>query len=105
MLEAMAAGCLVIGSKTSPVEEVLHDGHNGLLVDFFAPKQIADTICRVIDDPHRMRPLRERARASIVQRYDLTKVCLPAQAQLLSQLAGRRRVMAKVVAGQREAMA
>src|SRR5438309_9417127 len=35
MLEAMSAGCLIVGSRTPPVEEVLRDGANGQLVDFF----------------------------------------------------------------------
>lgn len=30
MLEAMSAGCLIVGSRTQPVEEVIQHGANGL---------------------------------------------------------------------------
>ena len=38
VLEAMAAGCLVVGSNTEPVREIIQHEHNGLLVDFFLPR-------------------------------------------------------------------
>src|SRR5215469_8734000 len=52
MLEAMAAGCLVVGSRTAPVEEVIRDCGNGLLVDFFSPAQIADRVVEALEDRH-----------------------------------------------------
>ncbi len=91
MLEAMAAGCVVVGSATAPVEEVIADGDNGLLVDFFSTTQIADAVDRVLDHPDRMAAMRARARQTIVERYDLTRVCLPRQMALVDALASGRR--------------
>jgi glycosyltransferase involved in cell wall biosynthesis len=89
MLEAMAAGCVVIGSKTPPVEEVLRHGENGLLVDFFSPGQIAARVVDVLKEPRAFASLRQNARQTIVQGYDLYSICLPAQLQLLKLLAER----------------
>lgn len=41
LLEAMASGCLIVGSDTAPVREVIHDKESGLLVDFFKPDEIS----------------------------------------------------------------
>ncbi len=61
MLEAMSAGCLVVGSKTPPVEEVLRHQENGLLVDFFDLDRIADTVVNALADPGAYRAMRQRA--------------------------------------------
>jgi len=87
MLEAMAAGCLVVGSATPPVEEVIRDGENGLLVDFFSTQGIADAIDRVLDHPERMQALRVKARQTVLDRYDLNRVCLPRHLALIEALA------------------
>jgi glycosyltransferase involved in cell wall biosynthesis len=73
MLEAMSAGCLVIGSKTAPVEEVISHGENGLLVDFFSPLEIADAVDEVFAHPDRMQILRDSARQTVVERYAVKK--------------------------------
>jgi glycosyltransferase involved in cell wall biosynthesis len=83
MLEAMSLGCLVVGSRTAPVEEVIRDGENGLLVDFFNPTALADTLARALEDRHALQPLRQAARQTAVERYDLRSVCLPQMMRLL----------------------
>ena len=82
LLEAMSAGCLVVGSRTPPVEEVMRDGENGLLVDFFSPTAIAERVAYALEHRAELQPLRENARQTAVGRYDLKRVCLPAQLRL-----------------------
>ncbi len=83
--EAMAAGCLVVGSRTPPVLEVLQDGVNGLSTAFDDPRVIADDIVRALEHPGAA-ALRGAARATIVQRYSLAQ-CLPEQVEVLRRAA------------------
>lgn len=94
-LEAMAAGCAVVGSATAPVEEVIVDGVNGLLVDFFSPRAIADAVASVLDHPDRMAAMRAAARRTIVDRYDFHRVCLPRYLALVDRLLGTARKPSK----------
>ena len=86
MLEAMSCGCAVIGSRTQPVEEVIADGENGLLVDFFSPEDLAAAVDKVLRHKDRMRDMREAARKTVVNKYDLKSICLPAQIKLIEDL-------------------
>ncbi|MEH1923180.1 glycosyltransferase family 4 protein [Nostoc sp.] len=74
MLEVMAAGCLLVASKTSPVLEVVQDGVNGLLVDFFSPDNIANRVEEALNNPQEMSAIRVNARETILKRYDLAKL-------------------------------
>ncbi len=74
MLEAMATGCLVVGSDTAPVRELIRDGDNGLLVDFFDVAAICDRVEFALDQPEKMATLRQNARETIVQNYDLAQL-------------------------------
>ncbi len=81
-LEALSAGCVVIGSDTAPVREVL-DGENGLLVPFFDVEQFAERVIEVLADPDRFQAMRTHARQSIIDRYDLRRTCLPKMLALI----------------------
>jgi len=72
-LEALATGCVVVGSRTKPVEEVIKDGENGLLVDFFKPLEIADRVVDVLSNKVDVAQLRKNARQSILETYELGK--------------------------------
>lgn len=73
MLEAMAASCLVIGSDTAPVKEVIEDGKNGLLVDFFSPMDIANRVDEVLDNPDKFKAMRKAAREFITDNYTVKR--------------------------------
>ena len=88
MLEAMSAGALVVGSRTPPVEELISDGVNGRLVDFFDIAGLAAVLTETLAEPRRFMHLRQAARQTILDRYDLETRCLP---QLIELVEGQGR--------------
>jgi glycosyltransferase involved in cell wall biosynthesis len=86
MLEAMAAGCLVVASNTAPVEEVIRDGENGFLVDFFSAAEISERVVAALEAGRNcFADIRQNARRTIIDKYDLKTICLPAQLSLLER--------------------
>jgi glycosyltransferase involved in cell wall biosynthesis len=90
LLEAMASGCLIVGSRTPPVEEVIRDGEIGLLADFLSPEGIAERVAGALERQRELEPLRKAARRTVLANYDLARVCLPAQVRLAEALLGGR---------------
>lgn len=76
LMESMSLGCAVVGSRTPPVEEVIKDGVNGRLIDFFDIKAWSEGLIDALANPEALMPLREAARKTIQERYDIN-VCLP----------------------------
>src|ERR1700751_1779553 len=68
VLEAMAAGCLVVASRPAPVQEVIRDCANGLLVDFFSHGQVADRVVEALEDRRAHDSIRQNARETVVTR-------------------------------------
>lgn len=86
LLDAMACECLVIGSDTAPVRDVIRPGVNGLLVDFFDTNRLADQIVEVCRKPQAYAPLRTAARRTVVSGYDRETKCLPAWLNLIDEV-------------------
>ena len=88
LLEAMSIGCAVVGSATAPVMEVLQHEHNGLLVDFFSPKAIAEQVDRLLRDRPLAQKLGQQAHRDAVEHYSLEH-CLPRQLNLIDLVASK----------------
>ena len=86
LLEAMSIGCAVIASNTSPVQEAIVHGQNGLLVDFFSPAAVAESIGEILKDRRLAGKLGSSARETVVTRYSL-KECLPLHLSLMQLVA------------------
>ena len=70
MIEAMSAGAHVVGSRTAPVEEVIKDGVNGSLVDFFDVDGWTAKLTEALAKPDKFLLLRQAARETALKRYD-----------------------------------
>ena len=86
LLEAMACGCAVVGSDTAPVREVIRHGHNGLLVDFFSPGDLAMAVVELLNDPERAAAFGVAARRTVERTYELES-CVTRQLALMDLVA------------------
>ena len=86
VLNAMSCGCVVLGSDTAPVREVIADGENGVLRDFFDVDGLAEAAVDVLKDPGEYRHLGEAGRRTVETRYSLD-VVLPRMIDLYTAVA------------------
>ncbi len=90
LLNAMASGCVVLGSDVPPVREVLRPGENGLIAPLFDVEQLTDTALAVLDDPAAFAPLGRAARRTIEESYGL-ETCIPPLKDFFERVAARGR--------------
>ena len=90
MIEAMAAGCHIIGSATKPVMEALEHGKTGTLVDFFDVPGWSAALTDALAHPDRYLALRQAARQRALERYDLRSNCLPRMVDFVESFAPKR---------------
>ena len=61
-----------------------------MLFDFFDTEQLVRRVDEALSNLDRLKPLREAARRTVLERYDLHRVCLPKQLDLVRCLAEGR---------------
>ena len=71
LFEAMSCGCLLVGADTEPVREVIEHGGNGFLCDFWDSETLGHTVSTLLECAPQMLPLREAARQTIVQQFNV----------------------------------
>lgn len=87
LMNALACGTTILASDVGPVREMITDGHNGLLVDFFDVDAMVERAVAVLDAPGDYRQLGEAGAAMVDERYGID-VCLPKMLDLYADAAG-----------------
>ncbi|MCE2565575.1 glycosyltransferase [Komagataeibacter sp. FNDCF1] len=87
--EAMACGCAIVGSRTPPVEEFLHDGTTARLVPFLEPRRIADGVLELLEDGRLARRLRAGVRGQAERTLDMGDYMARYHALIGQLVAGR----------------
>ena len=79
----------VLGSRTPPVEEVISDGENGFLFDYFSEDDLVKKATYLMENPAMLKQAGDTGRKYIVEHYDLRTRCLPQHLELINQLVGK----------------
>jgi len=90
LLEAMACECLILGSNTAPVREVVDSGRNGILNDFFDVPALTAAMIRAVREPEAFAAMRRAARETVVPRYDARLTGIPAWLRLIDEMTAAR---------------
>ena len=84
VLEAMAAGLVVVGTTTGGTGEILVEGETGLTFAAGDAVQLAAQIQRLVDDPELRRRLAQSGRQIVRQYYTLGRMVDELEVELLT---------------------
>jgi glycosyltransferase involved in cell wall biosynthesis len=73
LLEAMANGRAIVGSRSGAVPEIVRHGVNGLLFDAGEPESLAEAILRLVRSPEERFEMGEEGRRSFHGRFSLER--------------------------------
>ena len=71
VLQAMAAGCPVIGANAGGIPEIIYDGVTGILVPPKDASALADAIDKLLDDANQRQRLADAAKQDLRKRFSI----------------------------------
>lgn len=86
ILEAMAAGIPVVATRVGGNPELVEDGRTGFLVPAENSEEIADAICRLLDQPEMAHGFGERARRRVADEFAIDRMLSKTEALYLRLL-------------------
>jgi len=93
ILEAMAAGIPVVATNVGGNPELVEDGRSGFLVPVESAGEIANAICRLLDQPEMAHAFGARARQRVIEEFTLDRM-LSKTEDLYLRLCERRLTLA-----------
>lgn len=69
-VEAAMSGCLLIGTRSGGIEDIITEGHNGLLVPPADAGALAEKICQAVSEFESLQETRERGRKDAIEKFD-----------------------------------
>lgn len=88
LLNALACGTTILASNTAPVREMIQNGVNGVLFDFFDADALAELAIQLLDRRDEYRVLGQQGAAIIREKYSID-VCLPKMVELYESVKHR----------------
>ena len=76
MLEAMAAGCVVVASEMASVSAVVKDGENGFTIEPNNVSQLIEKLKFLLSGEKDLKILSENARATVAEKFNLNRYIL-----------------------------
>jgi glycosyltransferase involved in cell wall biosynthesis len=93
VLEGMASGVPIVGTRVGGVPELVEDGVSGLLVDPGDVPAMSNAVLALLTDPDRARAMGEKGRTRATEDYDINRVIVRIEdvfSDLLKRARGRR---------------
>jgi glycosyltransferase involved in cell wall biosynthesis len=89
ILEAMASALPVIATRVGGTPELVEEGRTGFLVPAQNPEEMASAVCRLLEQPERMRAFGERARERVIREFSIDRMLSKVEALYLRLLEPR----------------